>query len=80
MKSQQSHKMIYILFCLVFVIFILINIVLFSLIYQMYKLKSIIIIQENTINEIQTNVDSYIDNYVALWTTLNSITDTKSNK
>lgn len=80
MKSQQSHKMIYILFCLVFVIFILINIVLFSLIYQMHKLKSIIIIQENTINEIQTNVDSYIDNYVALWTTLNSITDTKSNK
>lgn len=80
MKSQQSHKMIYILFCLVFVIFILINIVLFSLIYQMHKLKSIIIIQENTINEIQTNVDSYIDNYVALWTTVNSIIDTKSNK
>lgn len=69
MKKQVS---VYILFSLVFICLILMNIVLFNLISRVEDLNDRIVQQENSLQEVQTNMEGYIDNYVAMWTTLNN--------
>ena len=69
MKKQVS---VYVLFSLVFICLILMNIVLFNLIGKVEDLNDKIVQQENSLQEVQTNMEGYIDNYVAMWTTLNN--------
>lgn len=69
MKKQVS---IYVICILIFVCLILMNILLFNMLGKMKDLDKRITQQENNLQEVQTNMEGYIDNYVAMWTTLNN--------
>lgn len=69
MKKQVS---IYVICILIFVCLILMNILLFNILGKMKDLDKRITQQENNLQEVQTNMEGYIDNYVAMWTTLNN--------
>lgn len=69
---MKKPTLIYVLLILAFVCMILINVVLFNLVRKVDELDNRIKQQENNLYELQTNMEGYIDNYIALWTTLNN--------
>ena len=69
---MKKPTLIYVLLILAFVCMILINVVLFNLVRKVDELDNRIKQQENSLYELQINMEGYIDNYIALWTTLNN--------
>lgn len=67
MKKKTFY--LYILFIIIYA-YIAINFVLYLYTFKEHETK----IQqlESEVTELQTQVDGYIDNYIALWTTLNN--------
>lgn len=69
---MKKQVLIYVICILIFVCLILMNILLFNILGKMKDLDKRITQQENNLQEVQTNMEGYIDNYVAMWTTLNN--------
>lgn len=67
------------IFWVIYIAFVVVITVLCVMMYHVATLKRTVNEQQQTINqlqsnlyELQTNMEGYMDNYIALWTTLNN--------
>lgn len=79
MKDRKNRKFEYmILLIIIFVLYFIGDLIFcFQAESKIQKLQENIYTLENKIVELDEQIEAYSDNYVALWTTLNNITNNK---
>lgn len=79
MKDRKNRKFEYMIsLIIIFVLYFIGDLIFcFQVESKIQKLQENIYTLENKIVELDEQIEAYSDNYVALWTTLNNITNNK---